>query len=391
MATASRCLIFDPFSGISGDMILGSLIDLGLSPEWLAELVHQLSIEADVTTTTVSRGAIRARTVTVDSRDPPCERHLSEVLGIVEAAPVDAAARALAASAFRRLAEVEGALHGVPPEEVHFHEVGAADAIVDIIGVAAGVAELGVATCYTRPVAIGRGWVKAQHGDLPLPAPATLKLLEGLPVHESDLEGELTTPTGAVLLSTLTNGRRAIADFVPLRSGFGAGSRDPSTHPNCLRVVLAEAEPDGDMCVLQADIDDMSAEYVPALIDALYGAGATDVWTHPVQMKKGRTGLRVEALVTESRREETGRALFQASTTLGLRYWRVERQVLPRDAKTIEWRGFSIRVKTSTLPDGHVRCKPEYDDVVRAARALGMAPLAARREIERELEQPAQR
>ncbi len=382
----SRCLIFDPFAGISGDMILGSLIDLGLPSHWLRDLVANLPVNATVEIGAVSRGAIRAQRVRVDAPGPEPARHLDDLLEILGRAPVSEAARESAAAAFRRLAEVEGAVHGIAPEQVHFHEVGAADAIVDIIGATAGVSELGVERCFTRPVAIGEGWVTAQHGMLPVPAPATLRLLEGLPVRESRFEGELTTPTGAVLLAVLTQGSRAPAHYVPLRSGFGAGSRNPSSHPNCLRTVLATIEAAADLCVIQADIDDMLPEYVPSLREALEVAGATDVWVTSVQMKKGRSGLRIEALVQDSRREEVARALFSHSTTLGFRFWPVERQVLIRDTKTIEWRGFPIRIKTSIRGEGHVTCKPEYDDIEKAARALGLPPLRVRQEIERLLD-----
>jgi uncharacterized protein (TIGR00299 family) protein len=379
-------LIFDPFSGISGDMVLGSLIDLGLPTEWLRDLVAHLPVKASIEIGEVSRGAIRAQRVRVDAPGPEPARHLSDLLEILERAPVAAAVREKAGAAFQRLAQIEGAVHGIDPEQVHFHEVGAADAIVDIVGAMAGVVELGVERCFTRPVALGSGWVTAQHGTLPVPAPATLKLLEGLPVRDSGLEGELTTPTGAVLLSVLTGGSRAPASYVPLRSGFGAGHRDPSSHPNCLRVVLATLEPSLDMYVVQADVDDMPPEYVPPLREALDTAGATDVWVYPVQMKKGRTGLRIEALVYDRQREAVARALFAHSTTLGLRFWPVERQVLLRETKTIEWRGFPIRIKTSAATEGHVTCKPEYDDIEKAARALGLPPLRVRQEIERLLD-----
>jgi uncharacterized protein (TIGR00299 family) protein len=386
MDERTRCLIFDPFAGISGDMILGALIDVGLEAEWLTELVDALDLQVSVTVDSVIRGALSACAVDVKPSGPPTSRHLDDVLAIIQAAQIDETAKANATSAFRRLADVEGAVHGLPAHEVHFHEVGGDDAIVDILGACAGVTRLGIDRCYTRPVSVGHGWVSSQHGSLPVPAPATLRLLEGTPVHESGLEGELTTPTGAVLLWVLTAGRPAPYSYVPIRSGFGAGSRDPDTHPNCLRVVVAEHPQEGILFLLQADIDDMSPEYVPPLLESLRAAGAIDVWTHPVSMKKGRTGLRVEALVPETGREAVSRALFEGSTTLGARFWTVEREVLPRTTETIEWRGFKIRVKMATSPDGHVRCKLEYDDVVEAAEASGVPILEARQEIGRLLD-----
>ncbi|UCF19530.1 MAG: nickel pincer cofactor biosynthesis protein LarC [Gemmatimonadota bacterium] len=386
MSGPHRCLIFDPFSGISGDMILAGLLDLGLAEEWLQELVGDLPLKVKVETSSVLRGPIRARRVVVGPRDVEPDRRLADVLQVLDAAQVVDSARKQAATAFRRLAEAEAEIHGVSVDEVQFHEVGAADAIVDILGVCAGVAELGVEIAYTRAAAIGRGWITSQHGQLPLPAPATMKLLEGIPVFDSGLDGELVTPTGAVLLSVLTEGKPVPGTFRPLRSGFGAGGRNPPDHPNCLRIVLAELASAGSlMMVLQADLDDMSPEYVPPLIDALFKAGATDVTTLPVQMKKGRTGVRIETLVTESHHQAVAETLLRESTTLGLRYWHVDRQVLPREIKTIEWRGNPIRVKISTTPGGHLRYKLEYSDVIQAARRTGTSALATQREIERSL------
>jgi uncharacterized protein (TIGR00299 family) protein len=386
MEEQSRSLIFDPFAGISGDMILGALLDVGLPADWLRGLVNDLPVRAAIEISEVARGSINASRVQVDTSQPEPARHLNDVLEIIDQAPVPRSAQELATSAFRRLAEAEGEVHGISPDEVHFHEVGAADAIVDVLGATAGVAELGVERCYTRPVAIGQGWVTAQHGALPVPAPATLKLLEDLPVRESHLDGELTTPTGAVLLSVLSQGRRAPSGYVPLRSGFGAGSRDPSSHPNCLRVILAAPQTQPTLCIVQADIDDMLPEYVPSLRDALESAGALDVWAYHVQMKKGRSGLRVEALVQESLRDEFARTLFRYSTTLGFRFWPVDREVLIRSTKTIEWRGFTIRVKTGFGAEGHVTCKPEYEDIEKAAGALGLPALKVRQEVEKLLQ-----
>jgi uncharacterized protein (TIGR00299 family) protein len=366
-------------------MILAGLIDLGLSRDWLQELILGTPVDATLSVTAVVRGAISAPLVTVETAAEQPERRLDDILAIIDSAAVDQGARETAASVFRRLADVEGAIHGVPPERIHFHEVGAADAIVDILGAAAGIAQLGVTDCFTRPVAIGRGWIDAAHGALPVPAPATLRLLEGIPVFESDFEGEITTPTGAALLSALTGGKPAPGLFVPVRSGFGAGTRDPSTHPNCLRLVLADLQVPGPMFVLQADIDDMSPEFLPPLVQSLFDAGATDVSSHPVQMKKGRTGLRIEVLAHGAAIDSVQNAILSESTTLGLRFWHVQRQVLPRTTNRIEWRGFSIRIKSSVDADGHVRHKAEYDDIIAAAQALDIPPLRAKEEIERQL------
>ncbi len=384
MAEQPRCLIFDPFSGISGNMILGGLLDLGLPTDWLTALVDALPVDAEISTARVTRGPISAVLVTVRPAAEQPERRLDDVLEIVETAPIDTTARATAAAVFRRLAEAEAAVHGVPPDHVHFHEVGAADALIDVIGAVGGLRELDVERCLTRPVAVGRGWVSTRHGQLPLPAPATLKLLEGLPLRELGLEGEFTTPTGAALLATLTRGATA-TQFRPAKSGFGAGTRDPEEHPNCLRLILGEETGAAALYLLQADLDDMAPEYLAPLREALTGAGALDVWDYSVRAKKGRSAIRVEALVPADRREAAAQALFLNSTTLGLRLWPVDREVLPRATKSIQWRGMPIRIKARTLADGHVAYKPEYEDIIRAARALGLPPLRVREEIERSL------
>jgi uncharacterized protein (TIGR00299 family) protein len=264
---------------------------------------------------------------------------------------------------------------------VHFHEVGALDAIIDILGVMAAVEELGIQRCYTRPVTLGRGWAEMAHGRFPVPPPAVLKLLEGIPVRDPAFEGECTTPTGAAILRTLTAGAEPPTGFVPLGTGFGAGTRDPEDRPNCLRLVLVEDGPESatELELLQTDVDDMPAEYVPPLQQAVLAAGALDCVVVPLLMKKGRPGYRVEALVRPEQAEAVRQALFAGSSSIGVRSWRVSREALPRQEERAEWHGHSIRVKRSTLPNGTERAKPEFEDVMRAAAALGMEPFAAYR------------
>jgi uncharacterized protein (TIGR00299 family) protein len=380
-------LLFDPFSGISGDMILGALLDLGLPLDSLRQTVAGLGIEAQaVQTRRVMRGGIACRQVEIPPEGAAPERHLADVMEMLARARLDPHAEAIARGTFERLARAEARIHGTEPERVHFHEVGAVDAIADIAGVAAGIVELSIESAYTRPVAVGRGWIHGAHGALPVPAPAALELLRGCPLAESPYDGELVTPTGAALLAQITGGRRAPAEFRPRASGFGAGSRDPADHPNCLRLILLEDEPPaGAVLLFQADVDDMSPELVPGALRALLDAGALDAWAHPVSFKKGRTGLRLEALVPADRRPAAAAALFAHSTTIGLRFWPVDREILPRTVEEREWRGFRIRVKRAILPDGTSRVKAEYDDVEKAARALGVPPLQLLQDLYREL------
>ncbi len=384
-----RALIFDPFAGISGDMVVGALVDLGLEPSWLEAFVASLGLgEARARVERATRRGIACARVHFELPVEHAHRHLRHVLEIIDGSAAPAEAKRLAAEAFRRLAAAEAEVHGTSVEKVHFHEVGALDAILDVLCAMAGVVELGIERCYTRPVAVGSGWVEIEHGRFPVPAPATLKLLDGLPVTDSGLGGECTTPTGAAILATLTEGRRPPAEVVVRRSGFGAGTRDPEDRPNCLRLVLCEAPEQADAAgrlhVVQTDLDDLAPEYLPPAQEALLEAGAVDVVAYGVSMKKGRPGVRLEALVPEARLEAVLSALFRSTPTIGARHWPVRRPALARREEETEWRGQRIRWKRVTLPGGGERAKPEYEDVVRAARALGLTAHEARHLLESE-------
>lgn len=376
-------LIFDPFAGISGDMLLGALVDLGLPGAWLRDLVASLGLGADVVVERADRSGISCGRVRFTHTEATTHRHLSDVLEIVDGSGLGAATRARATAVFRRLAEAEAAVHGVSPESVHFHEVGALDSILDVLCGVGGLEELGYTRFHTRPVAVGSGTVEMAHGSYPLPAPATARLLEGLPVRETTYPEECTTPTGAALLAELTGGSRAPFEVVYGRSGFGAGERDPAGRPNCLRVLEAREETSGRLHQVMADIDDLSPEYVAAARDEVLDAGAVDASIVRVEMKKGRPGLRLEALVPEPALEAVVNALFRGTTTIGVRHWAIERVVLERTEEIVVWRGHRIRVKRVRLPDGSTRQKPEFEDVAAAARAEGVTPREARAELDR--------
>jgi pyridinium-3,5-bisthiocarboxylic acid mononucleotide nickel chelatase len=379
-----RALVFDPFAGISGDMVLGGLLDLGLPTEWLQRFVRDLRLgPIEVDAGRVQRKGIAAMQLLLKLPPEHAHRHLSDVVRIIESTTVSPRVRERAVHAFTLLADSEAEVHGTTRERVHFHEVGALDAIVDVLGAMAACDELGFEAFFTRPVALGRGWAEMEHGRFPVPPPAVLKLLQGIPVRDPEFEGECTTPTGAAILQALTGGHAAPTTFTPLATGFGAGSRDPSDRPNCLRLVAIETgSPAAEvLTVLQSDVDDLAPEYVPALIEALLGAGALDCTVIPLVMKKGRTGLRVEALLEPARHQAVVAALFQASPTIGFRSWSVERQALERREETVEWRGHRVRVKRSRLPSGGERAKPEFEDVVRVAAAMGSTPFAVYRAL----------
>lgn len=379
-----RALILDPFAGIGGDMLLAALLDLGPGEAWLRRFTESLTIPAvSPRVDTVDRRGIACKRVSFDIPEETVHRHLPEILGIIEESGVDGEVRAESERAFRLLAEAEGSVHGIPAEQVHFHEVGGLDAILDILCSLAAVRELGVERCYTRPVALGSGWVEIAHGRYPIPAPATARLLAGIEVIETGIVGECTTPTGAVLLSVLTGGSAPPATYRILDSGMGAGSRDPETHPNCLRILLAEVDSEAEaLYLLQSDVDDLAPEYAPAAQEAMLAAGAVDCVLLGVGMKKGRPGLRFEALVPTGYLDAVLSALFRFTTTIGARFWPVERPSLPRWEEVADWSGQRVRVKGVRLPDGSERRKPEYEDVMDAARATGHAPLEVRRAID---------
>lgn len=373
-------LIFDPFAGISGDMLLGALVDLGLEPEWLRETVASTGLAGvGVQVERVDRRGISCGRVRFELPHEHAHRHLRHVLEIVERTPVSPWVREKATEAFRRIAQAEAEIHGTTIERIHFHEVGALDSILDVLCGLAGLERLGYRRFWYRPVAVGQGRVDIAHGSYPVPAPATLKLLAGHRVRETGYDGECTTPTGAAMLTTLVDRRLAPRTLTVGRSGYGAGTRDPEGRPNCLRLIeCEEAAEEGGLHIVQTDVDDLDPEYVPAAREALVEAGALDVVVVQVAMKKGRPGLRFEALVPDARLESVMGALYRATTTIGVRHWPVERPALPREEDVVEWRGHSVRRKLVRLPDGTMRAKVEYEDVVRVAREVGMTALEVR-------------
>jgi len=371
--------ILDPFSGISGDMTLGALIDLGLSAEWLMSLPQRLGLDGVTAhVSDVRRAGIACKKVDFEIPAQPHGRHLSHIRRILDASSAPEAVRERADAAFTAVTAAEAAIHGTTMERVHLHEVGSVDAILDILGSIWGFHELGVSRVYCGTLVVGDGFVKAAHGVLPVPAPATLKLLEGFPVRRGpEGAGELVTPTGAALVRVLSSGYTP-DEYTPIKSGFGAGTKDPAERPNALRIILAEVaatartgSDEETLAMLATDVDDMTPEHVAAAADALRDAGALDVTCVTVAMKKGRVGTRIEVLCRESDAGRLEAMVFARTTTIGIRRSRVIRRALARDMRTVEVLGHEVRVKVSALPDGRTRAKPEYEDVRSVAEATG--------------------
>lgn len=385
--------ILDPAAGISGDMLLGALVGAGAPREWIEGLPARLGIpEVTIRVEEVERASLWCTKVTVclpgGAVEGPGEahahhaphhshghRHVGELIEMVRRAPLSDWVRERAVRAFQLLGQAEGRVHGMAAHDVPLHEVGAYDALVDIVGGVEGFERLGITEVYTRPVALGDGWVRAAHGQLPVPAPATGVLLEGLMIGPNGpVRGEATTPTGAALLRALTAGAPPVT-WRARRSSWGAGSRNPSDYANALRLLVVEPALEAALVsVLSADLDDLSPEYLEPLREALSAAGAVDVETWATQAKKGRIGFRVEAVVPVGRESAVAEAWFRHSTTAGLRWARAERVTLPRSEREVAVTGGTVRVKLLETPVG-IRPKPEYDDVTRVARATGRAAL----------------
>ena len=385
--------ILDPFSGIAGDMTLGALVDVGLDQEWLRTLPARLGLDGvAVRVGRVRRGGIDCAKVDFEIPPQPHGRHLRQIRDIVERSDAPPDVKKRADEAFTAIATVEASIHGVPIERVHLHEVGAVDAILDVVGAIWGFQQLGVSEIYCGAIATGEGTVRGSHGILPVPAPATLRLLEGLRVRPGpEGSGELVTPTGAALVRVLARGEPP-ESYAVVRSGYGAGTKDFPDRPNALRVILADvasARSDRveDLVLLAADVDDMEPEYLAGAADALRGAGALDVVLFPSLMKKGRPGARIEVLARLGDADGLERTLFAETTTIGVRRSRVQRHALPREMRSVNVRGQSVRMKIVALPDGARRVKPEYDDVARLAEVTGItlreAVTAAREAAER--------
>ncbi len=371
-----RAAIFDPFSGVAGDMTLGALVGVGLDPAWLQALPAQLSLEGiGVQVRQVDRAGIMCWKVDFDIPPQPHGRHLSTIRKIVAASGAPAEVKERADEIFTSIAVVEGEMHGVTPEKVHLHEVGAVDAILDVVGSVWGLSELGIEAVYCGAIALGDGTVKAAHGILPVPAPATLRLLEGHRVRPGPPDsGELVTPTGAALIRTLSQGPPP-AEYTPLRTGYGAGTKEFKDRANALRITVADV-PKGDATVqtlveIVCDIDDMVPEYLAAVADRLREAGALDVCIVPTIMKRGRPGMRMEILAQPVDANHLEGVLLTETSSIGLRRRRVERLALPRTIESVEVLGHSVAVKVVILPGGGRRCKPEFLDVQRVALATG--------------------
>ena len=362
---------FDCFSGASGDMILGSLIDAGLSPKRLREELKKLRIPTvHLRAKKVLKGGISATQVIVEGKsEKRSHRNLKEILRIVERSGVEAEVKEKSKEIFKRIASVEAKIHQTPMEEVHFHELGGLDSIVDIVGSVWGIRQLGIEKIYVSKVNVGSGFVKCEHGILPVPAPATLFLMEGKPIYSSGVERELLTPTGAAILTTLSSEFGSMPLMNVDRVGYGAG-RDNLSHPNLLRLIIGTSESISGkekVVVIETNIDDMNPQFYDYVMERLLAMEVLEVFITPILMKKNRPGHLLTIICSSEKLSSITKFLLRETTTLGLRWHQEERAKTDREILTQETKYGKIRFKLAKWEGKVVNLSPEYEDCKRLA------------------------
>jgi pyridinium-3,5-bisthiocarboxylic acid mononucleotide nickel chelatase len=369
----ARLAYLDCQSGISGDMTLGALVDAGADLAAMNQAIESLGLPGcRLVAAEVKKRGFRAAQVTVEHEPEHAHRHLHHILKLIDAGRLSERQKDLARRIFTRLAEAEAKVHGTTVEKVHFHEVGAADSIADVVGAAVGFDLLGIERLVASPVPTGHGRITIAHGQCSIPAPATAELLRGIPLAPSNVEGELTTPTGAAILATLAESFGPMPAMTIESIGYGAGQKDFDEQANVLRLLVGRADDRSattadQVCVLETNLDDLSGEVVGYCIGRLWEAGALDVYTTAIQMKKDRPGVKLSVICRPAEAAAVEAILFEETTTLGVRRWTADRRLLPREACRVETPLGTIEGKLSRPGGGVVRFAPEYESCRRAA------------------------
>jgi uncharacterized protein (TIGR00299 family) protein len=399
----ARVMYIECFSGVAGDMLLGALVDAGVPVEALGTALGSLGVDHTLSDSRVMRSGIAATRIEVTPAGSPRHHHhdsapshgadhghghshgpgdeahrsLGDVTRLIGHSALTPVGKARAAGLFRRLAEAEAAIHNVPIEAVHFHEVGAIDSIIDICGVVCAMDWLGIDDIVASPINVGGGTVQIAHGLFPVPAPATVLLLKGVPIYSAGPQVELTTPTGALLVSDYAQEYGSAPAMTVDRVGYGAGTRDFQSQPNVVRVLIGErvaapsAFPSGTVLKIECEIDDMNPQWFGPATDRLFEAGALDVFLTPVIMKKGRPGTLVTVLAPEAGRQSILDVLFRHTTTIGVRFETVARETLDRRWFDVETSGGIVRIKVAERAGVLLNAVPEFDDCLRIAEATG--------------------
>lgn len=368
-----RTLYFDCFAGASGDMILGALVSVGVDPRALLEQLSLLNVSGyEIDFETVDRSGISATHAKVRTPHEHAHRHLSDILKIIYDSHLSVGVKDRAARIFSRLAEAEARVHNVAIEQIHFHEVGALDAIIDVVGACIGFELLAIERFACSELHVGSGMVEMAHGRFPVPPPAVAELLRAVPVYSSDIKGELVTPTGAAIISTVCQEFGRLPKMKIERTGYGAGTREYQNFPNVLRLMIGddvgvEASNDERLMIVETNIDDMSPQIYGHVMEQALASGALDCYFTPVQMKKNRPGVLVSILCRPSEREAMCELLLAETTTLGVRFYEVMRRALERETVSVETEFGAIDVKVARLNGRVVKEMPEYEQCRAAA------------------------
>lgn len=374
-----KILYYDCFSGISGDMNLGAMIDLGIEEEFLRSELGKLNVAGwDIKVEKGQRHGITGTMVTViQTAHEHAHRHPSDIEKIIDESKLSFSVKELSRKIFREVAIAESHVHGVPYEKVHFHEVGAIDSIIDIIGAAICFDKLGVDSVFVSTIELGGGTVKCAHGILPVPAPATAEIIKGLPVNSGGVDFEATTPTGAAILKTLKTMQGKMPPHRILKSGYGVGHRENPARPNLLRVFIAEPVEDPGQAeksyLVECNIDDMNPEWYEHIMKRLFMAGADDVYFTSIMMKRNRPATKISVLCKAGVLDDTRQILFTESTSLGLRIFEYDKYTLERREDTIESKYGAVKIKYSYYMGKQVSCKPEYKDCIEIAERYNLS------------------
>jgi len=367
-----KTLYFDCFAGASGDMILGAMIAAGVDPDYLRTELATLPVTGfDINFETVNRSGLSATYARVETAPEHKHRHLSDIIQIIEGSRLSDAVKQRAVQIFTRLAEAEARVHNQPIDHVHFHEVGALDAIVDVVGAAICFDALKIDRFICSPLHVGSGMVKMAHGQFPIPPPAVAELLKGVPFYATDIKGELLTPTGAAIITSVCSEYGPIPQMTTEATGYGAGTREYENFPNVLRVLIGEAEDTGPtderLWMLETNLDDASPQIIGHVMDRVLELGALDCFLTPVQMKKNRPGVLLSVLCGREEKSAVMKLLFMETTTLGVRSYEVSRRALERSVVRVETQYGPIDVKVAHLDGRVVNEMPEFEQCRTAA------------------------
>ena len=363
---------FDCFSGISGNLTLGALIDLGVPVDWLKDRLHRLSLtHFDLRVETVQRSGVHAKLVNIAVRENDTPRNFSQIRRMIENSRLSDAVKSTSLQIFRKLAEAKAQIHNCRFDDVHYHEFGGIDAMVNIVGTALGIEYLAIQKVWASPIPLGRGFVTSPNGHLPLPAPATLAILKHVPVYGTSIPDELVTPIGAAIISATASAFGAIPDIMLNHIGYGAGQRDLKKRPDLLRIILGTDSQTGktqsqrmnadQIDIIETSIDDMNPEWYGHLMERLFADGALDVCWIPIYMKKNRPGTLLQVLCESDRRDILIQRILSETTTLGVRFHSANRRLLWRDQFEIESSFGTVAVKRIRDPQGQMRLVPEYE------------------------------